>query len=359
MTIKTNLDTPTTREYKLSFTPFAASSLLAAALCLLSTAGCRIAISSTEPPSDPAPRDNPEIIHGRDINPTNTGVPVGQQLVSVTESIRVTESWLRSHNNGSRIIENRLFVSGAGLTIEAGNITVRYCLFIGEGRVDLPVAVDGIVIHDCEFDGNQENGGSSQAIKNSAAGLHLLRLYVHHWPRALTVVKGRTVVENCCLRDLTSDDSEAHIENIYVAGGADMAFTGNWMEANPVSINPNQDDYAISASLAIYNQGGDYQDLERIVVERNYFTGIGSYAFYGGAASPKSGPYAKDITVRGNVFGREYMRKGGLFGPVTAFDEKTSGNLWADNTWGPRGPYWVAGDPEEGDFINPPPVTPR
>lgn len=291
------------------------------------------------------------IPHGSTMNADNTGVPDGHTLTNVSASITVTESWIDSQNGGSRVLENRNFVSGAGLSIEVSDFTVRYCKFNGEGGIYLGKPVANVLIQDCELDGDQENLGAKQAVKNSAAGVRLLRLNIHHWPRALTVVKGKTIVENCYLHDLTSDNSGEHIENIYVAGGEYQLYVGNWIEANPVSITPTQDDFAVSAALAIYNQGGGYEDLNRILVERNYFDGVGSFAFYGGAVASKDGPYATNTVVRGNVFGREHRRFGGEFGPVTAFSVKETGNAWSGNTWGPRGPHWVSGDPEQGDPV--------
>lgn len=288
---------------------------------------------------------------GTTISEENTGVPPGRSLTPVNAPITVTESWIASQNGGRRVLEDREFMSGASLSIETGDFTVRYCRFNGAGGVLLGKPVTDILIQDCEFDGKQENLGARQAVKNSAAGLHLLRVHVHHWPRALTVVRGNTIVENCYLHDLTSDDSGDHIENIYVAGGANQAYVGNRIVANPVSVSPGQTDYAISAALALYNQGGDAPDLENILVERNYFDGVGSYALYGGAVSGKKGPFARNTVARGNVFGRQYRRLGGEFGPVTAFDASQPGNQWSGNTWGPWTDTCANGDPAEGEPV--------
>ncbi len=311
---------------------------------------CLLDTSNPEPEPWVIP-DYAAVPHGSTLTEANTGVPVGHSLTDVTTDITVTEAWIDSSNGGSRVLENRNFTSGAGLSIQVSDFTVRYCKFNGVGGVYLGTPVTGILIQDCEFDGNQENLSALQAIKNSAATLRLLRLNIHHWPRALTVVKGNTIVENCYLHDLTSDDSGAHIENIYVAGGADQSYIGNKIVANPVSISAGQTDFAISAALAIYNQGGTYEDLRRIVVAKNYFDGIGSYAFYGGAVASKSGPFARDMIVKENIFGREYRRFGGEFGPVTAFDETRPGNVWDLNVWGEWTALCVAGDPAAGDRV--------
>jgi hypothetical protein len=57
------------------------------------------------------------------------------------------------------------------------------------------------------------------------------------------------------------------------------------------------------------------------------------------------------MKVRGNIFGRGIQRHCGVYGTATAFDLTQVGNLWENNTWGDRGPFWQTGDPEKGDEI--------
>lgn len=324
-----------------------------AVFVLVSSVSCNA--SGPAAPDGPALPEFPpfEGTHGSLIDATNTGVPVGHSLVDWASNVTVTEAWIAASNGGSRIIENRNFTSGATLTIRTGDVTVRYCKFNGTSRILLPDAVTGILVRDCEMDGNHENRGSLQAIKNDSAALHLLRVRIHRWPRALTVIRGDTTVENCYLHDLTCDDSGAHIENIYVAGGARQRYLGNKILSNAVRTDPAIVDLNISACLALYNQGGGLPDLDTILVEDNWIDGDSSYAMYGGAIATKTGAFAKNLIVRGNTFGRQYQRRCGLFGPITAYGDTEPGNLWENNRWGPRGPYWVSGDPEEGDPVLP------
>ena len=78
---------------------------------------------------------------------------------------------------------------------------------------------------------------------------------------------------------------------------------------------------------------------------------------YGGACIGKNQPYATNMTVRGNVFGRNLQRFCGIYGTATAFARDDAANLWTNNTWGPKGPYWQSGDPLEGDEVLAPPPT--
>jgi hypothetical protein len=298
------------------------------------------------------------ITHGIEINDSNTGIPAGHTLNDVTSSIIVTEGWITSSNNGTRIIKNKYFHSGAALIITVDGFTIQYCKFFGRGGITNN-ANDGnsslgknITIMDCELDGNNENLEGDVAIGGS--NITLKRLNIHHWPRNMWIGEGNVWVEECYMHDLTVDGSGAHIENIYVAGGPNQTYIRNKLISNRISINGGTG--GISASLAIYNEGwSDFPDLDHILVENNYFESDGGYALYGGACVGKlPKPYARNIRVLGNIFGRGIQRNCGVYGPATAFDSDQSGNLWKNNTWGDNGPFWQAGDPEKGDEINAP-----
>ena len=300
------------------------------------------------------------ISHGSQINETNTGVPSGHTLTDISTSIIVTEAWISGTNGGSRIIENKHFLSGARLIVTVDGFTVRYCKFSGVGGFSTD-ANDGqsptgknVLITDCEFDGNHENLRDDVAVGGSY--LTLKRVHIHRWPRAMWIGEGNVWIEECYMHDLTVDGSGAHIENIYVAGGANQTYIRNKLVSNAVSLSGSSG--SISASLAIYNESwATFPELNHIVIENNYLESDGGYALYGGACLGKGAPFAKNTVVRGNVFGRGIQRNCGVYGPVTAFDPAQSGNLWINNTWGAQGTFWQAGDPEEGAQIEAPGPT--
>jgi hypothetical protein len=299
--------------------------------------------------------------HGQELNESNTGVPPGHVLTDISSNITVTESWISNVNGGSRIIQDKNFLSGAKLIITVDGFTVQYCKFFGIGGITID-ANDGqsslgknIQILDCELDGNHENLNGDVAIYGS--NLTIKRVHVHRWPRGMWIGEGNVWVEECYMHDLTCDGNGAHIENIYVAGGANQTYIRNKFISNRSYIVDGTGQ--ISASLAIYNEGwDDFPDLDNILVENNYFESDGGYAMYGGACVGKlPKPYAINMTVRGNIFGREEQRNCGVYGTATAFDQYNSSNKWENNTWGHRGPFWQVGDPEKGDIINAPTPT--
>ena len=308
-----------------------------------------------------AAQDQSSLTHGSQIDATNTGVPAGHALVDVTSTIIVTEDWIANQNGGSRVLENRNFRSGASRLIAVKGFSVRFCKFNGQSSLSenpntggLPLGSD-IVVEDSEFDGNHQNTGGGVAI--FASNLTLRRVHIHRWPRALFTGDGNLRVEECYLHDLTADGGDAHLENIYDAGGANQTCLRNKFISNEIHINGDSR-MMTSASLAIYNESyargipyGAFPGLDGILVQDNYLESDGHYTLYGGACVGKLGVYARNTVFTGNVFGRTLHRRSGVSGPAVAFDPLQPGNAWTHNTWGPRGPEWQSGDPEEGDEV--------
>ena len=132
------------------------------------------------------------------------------------------------------------------------------------------------------------------------------------------------------MHDLTLDYTGAHIEDIYVAGGAHQTYLRSKLVSNGVRVDHGSAGSAgISASLAIYNESwATFTPLTDIRVEDSYFESDGYYPLYGGACVSKGNPYATDMVVTGNIFSR-----GGLGGSACCFDSDGAGNEWTDNTY--------------------------
>ncbi len=326
----------------------AGSSALFPTLLFLLLASASAAYAQNPPEPARAP------IRGQDIDASNTGVPPGRVLQKVGATILVTEKWIASSNRGSRILQDKSFVSGAALIVAVDGFTVRYCKFFGKGGISLDPN-DGrsppgknVSILDCELDGNHENPGGKIAVFGSS--LTLKRVHIHNWPRGMWVGDGDVWVEQCYMHDLTVDDSGAHLENIYVGGGAHQVYLSNKLISNGVRI-AGSGIMPISASLAIYNESfrkdPPFPGLADIRIEGNYFESDGYYPLYCGALDGKEGAFPTGMVVRGNVFGRQIQRYSGMGAPAVAFDSSRPGNVWEGNTWGAPGPSSKAGDPSE------------
>jgi hypothetical protein len=296
---------------------------------------------------------------GQELNENNTGIPPGHNLSDEASTITVTEKWIKDENKGSRTIENRRFLSGARLMITVEGFTVQYCKFMGKGGLStnanyggLPLGKNIKILY-CEFDGNNENLRDAIAIDGSS--LTLKRVHVQRWPRGMSVGDGDVWVEECYMHDLTCDGKGAHIENIYVAGGANQTYLRNKLISNATY---GGDGSQISASLAIFNESYDrgkpyppLKPLANVRIEGNYFESDGYYAVYCGAIRGKNGKFPTNMIVKDNIFGRQLQRWSGKGGPAAAFDPDQEGNSWQHNTWGSGGPASHMYDPMPGDEV--------
>jgi hypothetical protein len=356
------------RQVTYTRTPFAAEPevltmlVFVIVLCTLALQGCSSGSNHPQISGGAGTAGNLDastnVTHGSQLDETNTGIPAGHSLSNVASTIQVTEQWIADSNSGARVLQDRNFLTGANLIVTVDGFTVQYCKFNGKSGVFLD-ANDGqtplgknVQVLDSEFDGNNANlNGDSPTSATT-----LKRVHIHRWPRNLMLGVDNIWVEECYMHDLTCDNNGAHIENIYIAGGANLTFIRNKLISNATYLGDGT--AQISASLAIYNEDwGDFPNLNYILVQDNYLESDGGYAMYGGACVGKQRPFAKSMTVRGNVFGRGEQRNSGVYGPATAFDRDEPTNRWENNTWGARGPLWQQGDPEEGQPIDAPPPT--
>ena len=69
---------------------------------------------------------------------------------------------------------------------------------------------------------------------------------------------------------------------------------------------------------------------DKISVHDNYLAGGGWVIYAGAHKSGSSIPAASNLSIRGNIFGRDFFPKGGHFGPVTYWDGRL-GNDWINN----------------------------
>lgn len=299
----------------------------------------------------PEPEAPSEITHGSQVNALNTGVLASHesQLADVSSSIVVTEDWITASNGGRRVLEDCRFDTGQTLEIHVDNFTVSNCRFLGTSSASVGWNEDeqrtykDVTFEHCEFDGQHLSAGGAVALGGS--GIIAKRVHIHRWPRAMWIGDGFVRVEESYMHELTADDTGAHIENIYVAGGAHLQFARNKLVSDQHYVGKGQESLQTSASLAIYNEsytrGKPYPEgftaLDDIVVEDNYLESDGWYALYGGACIGKQNPYAKHVTIRGNIFGRHARRLiDRCGGAAVAYDSTDPTNKWLNNKWGPR-----------------------
>lgn len=304
------------------------------------------------------------IAHGRDVpNHPLVGLPAGwAPTVTRSTDLQVTEAVLAGYPG--RVIEGIYFTSGASLVPQAGltaPFTIRNCRFSGNaglhtihlqpGQLGYPIPY--VTIENCRLDGDPSKSAGSDgyaAIANT--NFTLRRCELSGYGQVCNVGDGNVLIEECWFHDLIYVlGSGAHTECILNPGGNGVIVRRCWLQADAVG----DDVGGTSAALAIYNEAGTAIDGGQVV--DNALTAYAYPVSYGGAAAGKSGAYAKNMTWTGNEARRDLYRFGAALqtapggNPFWAFDCAGVGNVWSNNTWGPRGPFWVNGDPEAGTAL--------
>jgi hypothetical protein len=332
-----------------------------------------VAVASNPPPPPPPAGT---VTHGADLTTANTGVPAGTVLSDVSGTLTVTDAWIASSNGGSRVIQNKNFLSGSSVVVNASGVTIQFSKFTGSASIrsstnsTADASVLNLTVRYCEFDGQNMDGGGNTPIgigtgapNYSNVGIALLeRNYMHNYSRQLNYGEARNVIirENL-FTDLYMDGSGTHIENLYIGGGDHIQIIRNKFVTNPVGPGAANPTSQISACVAIYNESWNPQftRINYVTIQDNWFEGGAGFGLYGGAVASKLAgmAYGTNMTITGNVWGRNFYRFSCSFGPATAFNNGDSANTWSNNTWGPRGPFWKSGDPDLGAAVTAPPPS--
>ena len=141
--------------------------------------------------------------------------------------------------------------------------------------------------------------------------------------------------DNCTLtdswlHDQHNPDGESYHNNAFISnGGSSMVLRHNTLHC---TAQLNRTDGGCTADVSLF---GDFGPIDDVLVEGNLLRANDSsisYCAYGGASSSK--PYqASNVRFIDNVFERGTNRKCGVYGPVTGFNPRASGNVWSGNRW--------------------------
>lgn len=232
--------------------------------------------------------------------------------------------------------------------VAADDMHVRYCRIRTNGTYPLQflgtTAFDadhvGLIAEHLEIAGPpSEHFGSVLAAQQSGSAL-VKRCHFHDQAIGAQVRRGNSYV-NC------------YVERIHYFPGSHntcMADHGG-TAGEGASIIGCHLDGGNSAALSLYTDHGAQVD---ILVQDNLFNpDAANYALRAGEDTTTGNQVGNhDIRIVGNVFGRKYHRLCGSSAPYTEWNPSRTGNTWSGNRWGPRGPFWQPGDPEEGDPVD-------
>ncbi|CAI9398683.1 hypothetical protein HIDPHFAB_00045 [Nocardioides sp. T2.26MG-1] len=143
---------------------------------------------------------------------------------------------------------------------------------------------------------------------------------------------GGCTLVNSWLHAQYNPDGQSYHNNAFISnGGSRMRIHHNRLAC---TAQVNETNGGCTADLSLF---GDFDPIRNVTITNNLFvanpTGI-SYCLYGGYDPNK--PYGEDptgIVVKDNVFQRGANRKCGVWGPVTSFHPRGTGNTWQGNRW--------------------------
>ncbi len=312
------------------------------------------------------------ITHGIQVDETNTGPRISTTASGVPAgSYVMNQGFLDTYNGGSNVFNAKSF-SGVSWHDSADGLAVTFndCI-IGGGSygIGIETSTNGrITFNYCHLYGTLDPINNLGSYGWSAGygpfGYHIdcFGCDIEGYG-ALAVPTGDNVFEECYIHDCAPYQSEANggpppdgthhdgfliqffeSEDIYVRRCHIKPYRGTY---------PTVNDQGISAAWAQYNDSTHPGPVQMIDC---YIDGAGVYASYWGGIAGKGAPstYSTNLTVTGNIFGREAYRYCGLGWCAVqgAFD--LASNTWTDNRWGALGPENEVGDEAEDSLIDEP-----
>lgn len=303
------------------------------------------------------------VLHGRDIHAGNVGVVGAGLSYSALAPIGDTHlkpSWLSANADGDRIWHGpceqkaaahwhfeRWAVAGR-ISVSLDDMHVRWCRVSTTGPY--PLRFFGTTAWDADYVGliaewleiaGPPSTSFGVVLQGQRPGSAIVRrCHVHHQGIGALLRPGNTFV-NCLVEDIHYT-SGSHNTCMSTRGGSSG---GGWQVVGCRLMGGN------SAALSMYTDQGAVQDVE---VRDCYLTpdeGTNYGAYCGEDTSTGNYVDNRDIRWTGNVFGRDNERWCGSSGPRTQWNGARPGAVWSGNTWGPRGPHWQEGDPEQGDPV--------
>ena len=271
---------------------------------------------------------------------TDTGVPAGQTLTSVT-SPGPSGDGISTVTN---ITKDGTVIDGVDLTgsidVWANNVTIENSRINADSwwGINLRAGYQNLKILHCTIVGlpgkGPDNGAEDYGVSSSGGYVEV------GWSDISKVGEGISMgtgyVHDNYVHDLQSfipagASSYEHLDDLISDGGSGLVIEHNTMLDQ---FSPQQ---GASASVGLFD---DSQAVTNTTVSDNFMAG-GAFALYPGGGSSSQG-----ISVTNNVFSTLYWSGSGYYGPdATEYWHGGSGNTWTGNTW--------ADGPAAGQAVNP------
>jgi hypothetical protein len=277
---------------------------------------------------------------------TNTGAPNGTPIINVPAQESSGPGWTYSDANGLVVtgngtVINHLNIVNNGIEIKASNVTIENSAISETGDwwgIGLYHS-NNVTIEHCDISSPYATGANRlqvgiKDVYGDTTGSRILDNNIWHTPTAIQVANG--VFEGNYIHDYGYSDAggdDDHLNGISVGGG----------DLNSLLIQDNTilDNYGQTDAIALFQ---DFGNEANKTITSNLLAG-GSYTVYGGGPNTSgggcgsytnsSGCYgpSNNIVVTNNRFSAMYFPTSGTFGPIEAFNQSGSGNVWSRNYW--------------------------
>ena len=256
---------------------------------------------------------------------TNTGARDPTQLKKVPEQVRSGPGWHYDARgfvvvNGARAVVSGLSIS-CGIAVTASGVTIRDVQVVTGGQNSVGISLihaDGVTIEDSTITGlNTGSGRIYAGIKDVYGDTTRTRILDNNISQASTGVQiYQGLVEGNYIHHPGMIPTD-HVNGVTTNG-----------DTRPLMIRHN----TIFNSFVQTDAIGLFQDfgvVANVTIDDNLLSG-GGYSIYGGEGR-KGEP--SNIVVINNRISSNFFNHGGYWGPATAFDAGTSGDIWEHNVW--------------------------
>ncbi|TDD82364.1 hypothetical protein [Actinomadura rubrisoli] len=208
------------------------------------------------------------------------------------------------------------------INVAASDVTIRNTHLIAEGEWGIIQrrGASNLRVENTEINGDGKRKAQF-GILNQGGMITVRKVHIHTVSDGIGTDHG--LIEDSLvhkLKEFPGDHVACIASNSGPAPGLSLVIRHN------VALNKLSQTSAIS----IYQ---DFGIAHHVTLDGNLLAG-GGYALYGGKG--KFG-VSSNIKIVRNVFSRSIYKKGGFFGPVTAFEPRGKGNVWQGNVWADTG----------------------
>jgi Right handed beta helix region len=257
---------------------------------------------------------------------TNAGVPAGMTLKAVPGQVSSGPGWHydsadhQADVTGSGAVLSGLFLR-CNLNITASNVTIKDVRVVTGGYYGISLEhTTGVTIENSTVSGlNTTAGRVNNAISDAygdSTGMVIADNNISAFRSAIQVSTG--LVTGNYIHDpgyIVGD----HTNGVIANGGSEPLTIYH----NTILNSLGQTDAITIDTMQVPGP------VTNKVIEDNLLAG-GGYPIYGGAAF---GHATAHILIENNVFGQDFYRMSGQFGPVAYFDPAATGNIWSGNIW--------------------------